>query len=148
MMLQEDNIKTMLFAILCICFIFYLFLGIYSYKRDKKSKVNTTFLILCILASLWAIGYAFMLISPNIEISNIWRIVAAIGWCFFNGIWISFVFSLNDTNKKNSTLKIQSIVYIAAIIFFISNLIGEPSKVVSSEAYGFVDNLYINTAIG
>jgi len=93
-------------------------------------------------------GYASMLISPNIEIANIWRMVAAIGWCFFNGIWISFVFSLNDTNKKKSTLKIQFIVYIAAIIFFISNFIGEPSKVVSSEAYGFVDNLYINTAIG
>ena len=147
-MLRDDNIKSILFAILCICFISYLFLGVYSYKKNKESKINVTFLILCISASLWAMGYAFMLISPNIKIANIWRIVAAIGWCFFYGIWISFVFYLNDTSKKNSTLKIQFIVYIAAIIFFISNLIGEPSNVVSSEAYGFVDNLYINTFIG
>jgi len=147
-MLGANNIKIMLFSILCICFIFYLFLGIYGYKKDKKSKINITFLILSISASIWAMGYALMLISPNIEIANTWRIVAALGWCFFNGIWISFIFSLNDTNKKKSTLKIQSVVYISATIFFISNLIGEPSKVVNSENYGFVDNLYINTAIG
>ena len=127
-MLREDNIKTMLFTLLCICFIFYLFMGIYSYKKDKKSKVNVIFFILCISASLWAIGYAFMLISPNIEIANIWRIVSALGWCFFNGIWLSFAFSLKDTNQKNSNLKIQSLVYIASIIFFISNIIYEPSK--------------------
>ena len=77
-MLREDNIKTILFTILCICFIFYLFMGINSYKRDNKSKVNVTFFIICISASFWAIGYAFMLISPNIEIANIWRIVANI----------------------------------------------------------------------
>ena len=70
-MIPEDNIKTMLFSILCICFIFYLFLGIYSYKKNQKSKINITFLILCISASLWAMGYASMLISPNIEIANI-----------------------------------------------------------------------------
>ncbi len=147
-MLREDNIKTMLFTILCICFIFYLFMGICSYKKDNKSKINVIFFILCISHSLWAIGYAFMLISPNIEIANIWRIVSAIGWCSINGIWISFAFSFKDTNQKNSNSKIQSLVYIASIIFFISNLMYEPSKIVSSEAYGFVDNLYVTTTIG
>ena len=147
-MLQEDNIKIMLFSILCICFIFYLFLGIYSYKRDKKSKVNVTFLMLCISSSLIAIGYAFMLISPNIDIANIWRIVAAFGKCFFYGIWVFFAFSLKGINQKSLNLKIQFLIYISSIMFFINNLIYEPSKVVSSEAYGFVDNLYITTAIG
>ena len=147
-MLQQDTIKIILFTILCICLSFYLFIGIYSYKRDKKSKVNVIFVVLCISTSLWAIGYAFMLISPNIEIANIWRIVAALGWFFFIGIWISFVLSLRDTNQKNISSKIQSLLYIASIIFFISNLIYEPSKVVGSEGYGFVDNLYSDTTIG
>ncbi|MCB2295603.1 diguanylate cyclase [Clostridium algoriphilum] len=147
-MLQSDNIKTMLFAILCICFIFYLFMGINSYKRNKKSKVNVIFFILCIAASIWAIGYAFMLISTNIEISNIWRMISALGIIPFNGIWLSLAFSLKDTNQKNSNSKIQALVYITLIVFLIDNLICEPSKVVSSEAYGFVDNLYFATTIG
>ncbi|MCB2294489.1 diguanylate cyclase [Clostridium algoriphilum] len=148
MMLLEDYIKTMLFIILCICFIFYLFLGVYSYQRDNKSKVNIIFFALCISVSLRAIGYAFMLISPNEEIANIWRIVSALGWCFINGLWVSFAFSLKDTKRKNSNSKIQFSLYIASMIFFISNLIYGPSKVVSREAYGFVDNLYSSTTIG
>ncbi|MCB2294796.1 diguanylate cyclase [Clostridium algoriphilum] len=145
---REDNIRTMLFALLCICFIFYLFMGIYSYRKDKKSKVNVIFLSICISASLWAIGFAFMLISPNIEIANVWRIVSALGWCFFNGLWLSFAFSLKGINQKNANSKIQYLLYIVSIIFFISNLLYEPSKVVSNEAYGFVDNLYTTTTIG
>ena len=146
--LGEDSIKTMLFAILCICFIFYLFIGIYSYKRDKKSKVNVKFFILCISATLWSIGYAFMLISPSMEIASIWRMVSALGWFFFNGQWISFAFSIKDTNQGDSTSKIQSLIYITSLIFFINALIYEPSKAISSEAYGFVDNLYSSTTIG
>jgi len=125
-----------------------LFLGIDSYKRNKKSKVNITFLILCISASLWAIGYAFMLISPNIQIANIWRIVAALGWCFFSGIGVSFILFLTDTNQKNSSSKIHSLLFIIPMVFFINNLLYEPSKIISSEAYGFVDNLYFATTMG
>jgi len=147
-MLREDNIKIILFSILCICFIFYLFLGIYSYKRDNKSKINVIFFELCVSASLWAIGYALMLLSPNIKIANIWRIVSALGWCFFNAIWISFAFSFKDINQTKFILNVKFLGYISSIIFFISNLIYEPSKVVSIEAYGFVDNLYTTTPIG
>jgi len=144
--MQADSIKTILFTILCICSIFYLFMGISSYKRDSKSKVNVIFFILCISASMWAIGYAFMLIAPNMGIANIWRIVAALGWCFFNAIWLSFAVSLTNQKKLNS--KLRSLIYIVSMIFFISNLIYEPYKVVNSEAYGFVDNLYTGTTIG
>jgi len=147
-MLQGDNIKIMLFAILCICFVFYLFLGIYSYKKDTKSKVNIMFMILSISASLWAIGYALMLISPNVQIANIWRIVAGLGWCFFNGIWVSFALSLSDTKQKNFNPRIQFSMYIVLIICFIRSLFYEPSKVVSSETYGFIDNIYTTTSIG
>lgn len=146
--MSDDNIKTMLFTILCICFVFYLFMGIYSYGINNKSKVNLIFFALSISASLWAIGYAFMLISPNIKVANIWRIVASLGWCFFNGLWLSFIVSLKDINQKKSTSKVRFLVYITSMIFFISNLIYEPSKVVRSESYGFVDNLYTSTTIG
>lgn len=111
-MLQGDNIKIMLFTILCICFSFYLFLGIYSYTRDKKSKINVMFLSLSISTGLWTIGYAFMLISPNIQIANIWRIVSAMGWCFFDAIWISSVFSLNDTNCSSCFGSIKHSIYL------------------------------------
>lgn len=147
-MLQVDNIRTILFTLLCICFIFYLFIGIDTYKRDNKSKGNLIFFILCIFISLWAIGYALMLISPSIEIANIFRLISAIGWCYFDPLWLSFAFSIKDPRKKRSNFKIQLLIYMTSTVFFISNLLYEPSKVVGIEAYGFVDNLYATTVIG
>jgi len=123
-------------------------MGIYSYKKDKKSKVSVIFLRFCISASLWVIGYAVMLISPNIKIANIGRIISILGLCFFNGILLSFAFSLRETSQKKPCFKIQSLVYITSIIFSINNLLYEPSKAISSEVYGFVDILYTTTTIG
>lgn len=123
-------------------------MGIYSYKRDNKSNVNLIFFALCISASLWAIGFAFMLISSNIEIANTWRIVSALGWCFFNALWISFALSLDNTFQKKSISMIQVLIYILSAIFFIGNLMVEPVKIVGSESYGYADNLFITLTIG
>ncbi|MBU3111256.1 diguanylate cyclase domain-containing protein [Clostridium lacusfryxellense] len=143
-----DNIRTMLFSLLCICFIFYLFIGIYSYKKDKKSKVNLIFFSLCTSTSIWTIGYAFMLISPNIRIANIWRIVSVLGICFFCGLWLSFAFALKGTKKENHIAKIQYPIYIISLIFTINNLFYIPSKSISKEAYGFIDIFYSTSTIG
>lgn len=147
-MLEWDGIITMFFATLCICFIFYLVMGVSSFKRDRESKINISFFSLCMSLSLWAIGYAFMLISPSIGIANIWRIISILGLCFFNGLWLSFALSFRDANQKNANSKILFSVYIVSIIFSINNLFVEPSKAISGETYGFVDKLYTTSAIG
>lgn len=146
-MLGWDTIQTMLFTILCMCFVFYLLMGISSYRRDDRSKTNILFFYLCFFTCFWAIGYAFMLISPNMETANEWRMLSALGWCFFNGLWFSFAISLSDTNKDNS-YKMQIVLFIISGLFFASNFLFGPSQVVSSEPYGFVDNLYTLTPIG
>ena len=147
-MMGWDTIKTVLFAILCICFIFQLVMGIYSYKKDKKAKINICYFALCITASIWALGDALMLISPDIEIANNWRFVSTFGWCFFNGVWISFAFSLLKTKQKTPRIIIQSLLYIVSMMFFIIYLTSEPSKVISSETYGFINNIYTTEMIG
>jgi len=62
--------NSILFELLCMCFILYLFLGLYSYKIDTKSKVSSKFFLLCISTGLWALGFAFILISPNIKLQT------------------------------------------------------------------------------
>ncbi|MGV8905655.1 MAG: diguanylate cyclase domain-containing protein [Acetobacterium sp.] len=147
-MLEINYIQTMLFTVLCICFMFYLVMGIYSYRKENKLKSNRIFFALCISTCLWAIGFAFMLISPDIETANNWRIVSALGWCFFSGLWISFALSLNDIWHKKYVLMVPAFLYITSLIFFISNLIYEPSEIVGIQDYGFVDNLYPFTTMG
>ena len=106
-MLLDYKIKTILFAIVCIYFIYYLSMGICGYKRDKESKVNVIFSVLCISASLWSIGYAFMLIPPNIKVANLWIIVSTLGSCFFFVICISLAFSFKDNTLKLDKLNLK-----------------------------------------
>ena len=147
-MIKVNYIQIILFSILWLCSFFYLVMGSYSYKKDRKSKINRIFCALCISVSLWTIGYAFMLISPNIEIANSWRKVSVLGFCFLNGIWISFALSFNETPLKSSSSKIIAFVFIVSIIFSINNLLYEPSEVIRTEAYGFVEKFYTTVSIG
>ncbi|MBI4857357.1 MAG: diguanylate cyclase [Acetobacterium woodii] len=148
MIWEWDKVQTLLFAVLCICFIVYLLMGLSIYKRENQLRSNLIFFYLCIASSLWAIGYALMLISPNIEIANGWRNLSALGWCFFNGIWFAFAVSVDDTNVKHNRHKLQVVFVALSAFFFASNLLFEPAQVVGVLPIGFVDNLYPLTPIG
>lgn len=88
-----------------------------------------------------------MLISSDINVSNFWRLVSAVGWCTFPSIWILFTWSLKNPNQKITDLKIRTLIYVPSIIFFISNLIYSPSEVLVKEYYGWID-IYPATSIG
>jgi len=133
-------ISITLFIILFLCCIFYLFLGIYSYKIDKKSKTNQVFLRLSICCGLWALGYAMMLYSENINTAFFWRAVSAFGYCFFNGYWLYFTFLFNGTDKIKYISIIKFFVYAQGVILFIGNIIVGPSVVITKEPYGWIDS--------
>jgi diguanylate cyclase len=144
-------IKITLFIILFLCCLFYLFIGIYSYKIDGKSKTNQVFLCLSICCALWSGGYAMMLYSENINTAFFWRSVSALGYCFFNGYWlyITILFTNTDNIKYNRILK--ALVYIPGAIFFIGNIMVDPSAAITKADYGWIDvapNLFIEVADG
>ena len=127
----DGIIKIILFTLLLICSLFYLFFGMYTYKIDKKSKANYTFTASCILCSLWAIGYAAMIVSTDIKTVCLWRLIAAFGYCFFFVTWFHFAFSLNNSSTKDNSKKVKLLLYIPAIIFFIHNLTADPTKLIA-----------------
>lgn len=88
-----------------------------------------------------------MLISPDINVANLWRLVSAAGWCAFPSIWIFFAWSLENPNSKMTDLKIKTLIYAPSIIFFISNILYSPSEVLVKEYYGWID-IYPATSIG
>lgn len=136
---------------LLLCCIFYLFLGVYSYNKDKKSKTNQVFLRLCIFCSIWAGGYAMMLTSDNINTVFFFRACSVFGYCFFNGHWLYTAFLLNNTDEKKYTKIIKFFAYVPGAIFFIGNVIVEPSSAMTKEYYGWIDvapDLFIQNAYG
>jgi len=134
-------IKIILFILLFLCCFFYLFLGIYSYKIDMKSKTNQIFLRLSICCGLWAGGYAIMLTSENINIAFFWRAVSVFGYCFFNGYWLYFAFLLNNTDETKYISIIRFLAYVPTTIFFIGNIVIEPSTAMIHQYYGWIDVL-------
>jgi len=69
------------------------------------------FLYLCICCSLWAIGYAFMLVSPNIKVAYLWRSISVLGYCFFYGFWLYFAFLLNNENRVRAEEQTRHFIY-------------------------------------
>lgn len=136
---------------LILCCISYLFIGIYSYNIDKKSKANQVFFCLCICCCLWAGGYAMMLTSDNINVAFFWRIFSVLGYCFFNGYWLYTTYIFNNTGEKKYVSIIKFLVYIPGGIFFIGNIIVEPSAAMTKTYYGWIDvapNLFIQDIYG
>ncbi|EHJ00694.1 diguanylate cyclase/phosphodiesterase with PAS/PAC sensor(s) [Clostridium sp. DL-VIII] len=117
----------------------YLFLGIYGYKIDAKSKTNKVFFNLSMCCVLWSGGYAMMLISENINIAFFWRAVSVLGYCFVSGHWIYFVSVLNSEKKNKLSIPIIILAHIPAIALFMCNVIVNPSSVMIKEYYGWID---------
>lgn len=134
-----DIIKIFLLITLSLCCIFYLFLGIYSYKINSKSKANQVFLNLSILCALWSGGYAMMLISENINIAFLWRTVSVLGYCFVSGHWLYFTYVLNNERKRKREQLIVILAHVPAILLFLCNVIVEPSLTMVKKNYGWID---------
>ncbi|WP_173714632.1 EAL domain-containing protein [Clostridium beijerinckii] len=125
--------------LLFLCCVFYLFLGIYGDRIDKKSKTNQIFLYICICFVLWSGGYAMMLTSDNINVAFFWRNSSVLGYCFFNGLWLYFAYLLNNTDDFEYISIIKFLAYVPTTILFIGNVIVEPYSAMNKEYYGWID---------
>lgn len=133
-----------LFLILFTFFIIYIVLGVYILSKDRRSKTNRAFFMLCMTTSLWVLGTAFMAIAPNKYIANYWRLVSAAGWCTFFSSWLEFAISIKYIGKVRLNRKKNLLIYIPPVIFFINNLRYNPNIVVIRFGNGWTDVIPIN----
>ena len=143
-----NTVQTILFTVLCICFIFYLLMGISTYNKENRLRSNMIFFYLCIASSLWAIGFAFMLIAPNVLIANSWRILSALGWCYFNGLLFAFVVAVDESKSKYNRHGLQLALLGISTFFFATNLMFAPEQIVGIMPFGYADSLYTATPVG
>ena len=109
--------------------LFYFMFGIYIISNDRHSTISKMLFLLCIDLFLWAIGYSFMFIAPNIYLANFWRLISALGWCSFFSIWLIIAITL----KKSDEIKLSSgkilLAFLPAVLFYINTLRYQPSEV-------------------
>lgn len=119
-----------IFPRLFVCSIFYIYFGVYVLFINVKSLKNRVLFLFCIHLSLWALGNALMLIAPNIYVANLWRIVAAFGWCFISSIWLDVCILLKNERKEWMIDIKRLYMYVPGVFFFIVYLSYKPNEVI------------------
>lgn len=72
-------------------FFAYIYIGIYGFRANRKSKVNKTFLVLCIAMALWSFAYSFAYVAVDSKSFYFWSKIATLGWCSFSAIVLYLV---------------------------------------------------------
>ena len=80
--------------ILFLTSVIYLFLGSYSVKLEPSSRLNRTFLYICLCFALWAFAFSFMHATGSAADVMLWYNISSPGWCLFSGASIHFLFLL------------------------------------------------------
>jgi diguanylate cyclase (GGDEF)-like protein/PAS domain S-box-containing protein len=108
--------RSVFSALSFVAFFVYMYIGLYTYKHNKKSIVNRVFLLLCTSYAIWSFAYAFAYISYDHYVFSIWNKISALGWCSFSAISLYLVLLITDNQiTKNRIVKI--LIFSPAIIF-------------------------------
>ena len=98
--------------------IIYLFVGIYAFLQNTKSKLHKAFLALCCSYAIWAFAYAFAYLAKNTQVFSFWNKISAIGWCSFSAITLFFVLYLIDAKVLRNKVFLV-VLFLPAISFFL-----------------------------
>ena len=126
------------FLYLC-SFFFFLSVGVYGWKLNKRALLNNIFLKSSIELSLWSLGCGMMLIAKNAHEAMIWRTIFLVGACFVytNILMGTLVLSNYEWTRKN--LKYSPILLVLPLLVVIHY--ADPSLgkfVMTSSGWNFV----------
>ncbi|MGB2631177.1 MAG: ATP-binding protein [Candidatus Omnitrophota bacterium] len=83
-----------------INFIAFIFLALFVYYKNKKSKINIRFAIFNLSIAIWSFGYIFWPISKTSDSTLFWFQFLHCGANFISITFFHFVITLLDKNKK------------------------------------------------
>jgi hypothetical protein len=105
-------------------FIVYLYLGIYTYRLDRRSSLNRIFALLCLNFALWAFAYTFFYSAPDKQTAWFWYHVSSPGWCFFPALTLHFFLILTGHKTIFEKRWAYTILYLPAAAFMYKTLFG------------------------
>ncbi|MCX5975471.1 MAG: PAS domain S-box protein [Coprothermobacterota bacterium] len=75
----------------------YLAIGLYAIRLDRKARLNRIFLAICLLACLWALAIALILMENNAAVASLLYLFTSLGWGFGPGLVLAFSLELSGT---------------------------------------------------
>lgn len=101
--------------------VFLMFLSVYSILVNRKSPINQSSSLECLLLALWSFSYTFFYIAPNKEAAWFWLKLGSIGWSAFMGVLVWFFIAVTRYQEKmNRILKVSVIVIVPAVLVLLN----------------------------
>ncbi len=108
---------SLVFSLLFLSLIpIYLYWGIYIIKLNKKAKENRVFLAICVVVSIWSLGFAMANSAVDINAALFWRRVSAIGWTSVYSLMLHFLILLSHKNLNPKQIKLLGLLHVPAVI--------------------------------
>ncbi|MFA5478595.1 MAG: histidine kinase N-terminal 7TM domain-containing protein [Candidatus Muiribacteriota bacterium] len=108
------------------CFTAFLtvFMGIYVYNLDPKSRLNRVFSIYSIVILFYNIGFVISHFSFEKNWVRFWYKFSAVSWCFYTVMFLFFILEFTGKLKKLKSYEIFLII-LPSIIFYIKEMTGD-----------------------
>jgi len=110
--------KGLFSALSFVAVFIYVYVGIFTFRQSKNSKIHRMFLALCFSYGIWSFAYAFAYVSIDKYVFMYWNKIAAIGWCSFSAITLYLVLLITDNNLSRKK-PIIGLVFSPAVFFFV-----------------------------
>jgi len=99
-----------------IAAVIYLYVGFYTYRLNRQSKVCKIFLLLNISMAIWSFAYSFAYTSVTSLEFSFWNKLSAFGWCSFSALTLYLVLLITE-NKLLKYWYIKLLVILPAPVF-------------------------------
>ena len=110
-----DILKQYVIALLTTAFIL-IFLSLVVYLKNRKNKVNITYGIFTLSASVWCLGEGMLVMATSEASAVFWNRLCNLGIFFIATSFIHFVLSLLNLDDERSKKKIIIISYIFSFL--------------------------------
>ena len=114
--LYEDRPLNLFSLLSLLSFTVYIYLGVYAFKLDPRSRLNRIFLLLCLDLAWWAFAYSFVYLAPDKEVLWVWFKLSAVGWCLLGGFALHLVLVLTQQDKLLRKWWIYPVLYLPGMI--------------------------------
>lgn len=101
---------------------FLLFIAFYSISINRKSMINRTSFLECLLLSIWSFAYTFLYVAEDKETAWFWVRIGSIGWSGFMGVLVWFFISLTRSKEHYNRYLLITYTQIAPLLMVVFNL--------------------------
>jgi hypothetical protein len=100
--------------------LFFIFLGIFAFMQNRKSKINLVFLFLSIACSIWSLGTGFQWIATTKDQAFLWNKIASIGFITAPGLILIFTVLISKKRTEPISVITYILTFLPAIILLIT----------------------------